>query len=356
MGGHTGDQRTTEVCRAARRWRGRLHGELSGGSSTSCLVRLPAATATRHGRDGRRDGRRDGVATWSSAVSAMSPRPVAHLSSPLRRRLPRSPAHGGGEVEVSGGSGMPSSRARSPRGLGAVEIAGLVQEHAEVERGAGVASTLGALVGCDRALDISAPMQHDSEVQGGRRRRRSRQVGGIPAPRPWTRPSAERANRSHVGSAPGVAVVGGNGFQQQPRNDVGSCSCETPSLVKKCGAEHSYRPGRPPRRRGRERRRRAPERDSRRRARGRAARPPRAQRRRVRQVTRAAKRKREADSEYELAIGRAGQLGQVPRTRLDVHRAGRGRGPRARARPDPRSTPPAPPAQPTPGARPPSAP
>ena len=61
---------------------------------------------------------------------------------------------------------MPSSRAPSPRGLGAVEIAGLVQEHAEVERGVGVACPLGALVGCDRALDISAPMQHDSEVQG----------------------------------------------------------------------------------------------------------------------------------------------------------------------------------------------
>ena len=60
---------------------------------------------------------------------------------------------------------MPSPRAPSPGSLGAVEIVGLVQEHAEVERGVGVAAPLGALVGCLRTLDVAALMEHDPKVE-----------------------------------------------------------------------------------------------------------------------------------------------------------------------------------------------
>jgi hypothetical protein len=77
-------------------------------------------------------------------------------------------------------------------------------------------------------------MHHDAEVQGGRRRRRSRRVGGIPAPRPWTRPSAAPGGAIPRRFRTRRGVVGGNGFQQQPRNDLGTWSCETPSLAN-CG-------------------------------------------------------------------------------------------------------------------------
>src|ERR1700733_13657926 len=60
---------------------------------------------------------------------------------------------------------MPSSRAPPPSSLSAVEVASLVQEHAEVERGVGVSSLLGALVGRRRAVDIPALMEHDPEVE-----------------------------------------------------------------------------------------------------------------------------------------------------------------------------------------------
>ena len=69
------------------------------------------------------------------------------------------------EQEVRGRSYMPSSRAPSPGSLGGVEIAGVVQEHAEVERGVGVTPLLGALVGCRRAVDVCALMEHDPEVE-----------------------------------------------------------------------------------------------------------------------------------------------------------------------------------------------
>ena len=42
---------------------------------------------TRHGRDGAFDGR-DGVATWSRAVSAMSPCPSLICRDALRRAIP----------------------------------------------------------------------------------------------------------------------------------------------------------------------------------------------------------------------------------------------------------------------------
>src|SRR5271154_3677078 len=60
---------------------------------------------------------------------------------------------------------MASSRAPSPGALGTVEIAHLVEEHAEVERGVGVASALGSLARCERSSRAASLMEHRAEVE-----------------------------------------------------------------------------------------------------------------------------------------------------------------------------------------------